>query len=270
MNISIDGLLERVGLLRKPHLGLALGGGGARGFSHVGVFMAMEEFGLRPDIMAGVSAGSIAATLYSSGLTPKDIIKCFDETHRFTDYTEWTIPKDGLLKLTPFAKMLESWLSVKYLEDLSIPTVVCATNLDRGTSVGWCRGEIVPRVLASCSIPIVFQPITINGVNYVDGGVLRNLPAWPIRDYCKTLIGSNCSPLNRQYSYKRSIIDTALRTYQLMSKANVLQDIKLCDYVISPASISKIKTFDMTSFNDNATAGYEVACRVLETYLNKK
>ena len=101
-------------------------------------------------------------------------------------------------------------------------------------------------------------------MQYVDGGVLRNLPAWAIRKYCKTLIGSNCSPLDRDFIYKNSIIDIAERSFQLMSKANALQDIQLCDYVITPHSVSKSKTFELSSLQKNVNYGYEAACRVLE------
>lgn len=130
----------------------------------------MEEFGIRPDIMSGVSAGSIAAVLYGAGLSPLDIRECFMEFNKFGDYTEWAVPKDGIFKLTKFGKLLDSWLPVKYLEEMKIPTIVCATNLTRGTQVGWRKGEIVPRVLASCSMPVIFKPVRINGEYYVDGG----------------------------------------------------------------------------------------------------
>lgn len=256
--------MERVGLRKMARVGMAFGGGGARGFSHIGVLIAMEEFGYTPEIISGVSAGSIASALYGAGLSPRDMIKCFSDATKFADFAEWSVPKEGFFKLTPFAKLLESWLPVKYLEDMKIPTVICATNMEKGTSVGWCKGEIVPRVLASCSMPVIFNPMKINGVNYVDGGVLRNLPAWAIRDYCKTLFGSNCSPLNRDYTYKNSIMDVAWRTYQLMAKANVLQDINLCDYVIMPSEVAKTKTFDLTSMQKNVQYGYNAACRVLE------
>lgn len=263
-NIIVEGLLEKIGLIKSPKVGIAFGGGGARGFSHIGVLMAFEKFDIKPEIISGVSAGSIASALYGAGLSPQDMIQCFSDANKFTDFTEWAIPKEGFFKLTKFGKLLESWLPVKNLEEMKIPTVICATNIDKGTSVGWCKGEIVPRVLASCSMPVVFNPIRINGVNYVDGGVLRNLPAWAIRDFCKVLYGSNCSPLNRDYSYKHSILDVALRTYQLMAKANVLQDIYMCDHIIMPTEISSTKTFDLSSLKRNVTYGYDAACQVLE------
>lgn len=264
MNNYIEGLLERIGLIKTPRFGLAMGGGGARGFSHIGVLMAMEQFGIKPGIVSGVSAGAIAASLYAAGLGPDDIIDCFSSSRKFADFSEWSIPKVGFLNLNKFAKLLDSWLPVKNLEECRVPIVICATNIEKGTSVGWSKGEIVPRVIASCSIPIIFNPVKINGYHYVDGGVLRNLPAWAIRNYCTTLIGSNCSPLNRTYSYKQSLFDVALRTYQLMAKSNVLQDINLCDYVICPQHISASKTFELSALKKNITYGYDAACEVLE------
>lgn len=267
--INIEGLLERISFRKRNSVGVAFSGGGARGFSHIGVIMAMERFGIRPQVISGVSAGSIAAVLYAAGLSPLDMRECFADSNKFADFREWTVPKDGIFKLTKFAKMLDSWLPVKNLEQLGIPTVICATNLDRGTQVGWGKGEIVPRVVASCSIPIVFRPVVINGDHYVDGGVLHNLPAWAIRDYCDVLYGSNCSPLNRDYRYKDSLLDIALRTYHLTTKSNLGPDIKLCDHVITPKEINNHRIFDLSTLDQAIKIGYEAACRLFER-INKE
>lgn len=264
---KVEGLLERIGLGSKPAVGLALSGGGAKGFGHIGVFMAFESFGIKPDILAGVSAGSIAAALYAAGLTPDEIIECFVESAKFGDFTEWSVPREGFFKLNKFRKLLESWLPVKNLEDLKIPTMICATDIDHGKSVGWSKGEIAPRVVASCSIPIIFTPQVINGVHYVDGGVLRNLPAWSIRRFCKTLYGVNCSPLNGDYEYKESVIDIAMRTYQLMSKSNDVQDVALCDHIINLRQSRHVGTFELKALKSIVKSGYDTACRVLEKSL---
>lgn len=265
---KIEGLLERIGLVDKPRVGVAMSGGGAKGFSHIGVLMAFENFGIKPEILSGVSAGSIAVALYGAGLTPKEMIECFAETNKFADFTDWALPKEGLFRLTKFGRLLESWLPVKYLEDMAIPTVICATDFDNGKSVGWSKGEIVPRVLASCSIPIVFYPVLINGVHYVDGGVLRNLPAWAIRKFCKDLYGVNCSPLKQGFEYKESLIDIALRSYRLMTKANTIQDINLCDHVITLRGAETIGTFELKSLQKTVQLGYDATCRVLEQSLS--
>lgn len=261
---NIEGLFERIGLRKKESVGVAFGGGGAKGFSHIGLMLALRERGIKPSVISGVSAGSIAAVLMAAGLTPEDIRQCFAEADSLNYFREWSVPKDGFFKLDRFGKLLEKWLPVKNLEDLEIPTVVCATNLDRGTQVGWCKGEIVPRVLASCSMPVIFKPVTINGYHYVDGGVMHNLPAWAIRDYCTTLIGSNCSPLDRTYKYKDSIIDIALRTFSLGMKANVISDQNLCDVVIIPRQLEKSNVFDLSSLDINIQYGYEAATKALD------
>ncbi len=264
---GIDSLLSRL-LSFQQSVGIAFGGGGVRGFCHVGVIKAFESFGIRPSIISGVSAGSIAAVLYGAGLTADEMVRCFTSTStRFGDYTNWMLPRKAFFKLDKFGRMLESWLPVSRLEELQIPTIVCATDFDHGKSVGWAKGEIVPRVLASCSIPIVFPPVVINGVHYVDGGVLRNLPAWAIRKHCRRLYGSNCSPLKRSFNYKDSLISTALRSYQLMSKANSLQDINLCDFMIQPRELSDFSTFDLSKLHQAVEIGYSAASRVLEQSL---
>lgn len=265
---KIEGILERLGIRQERTIGMALSGGGAKGFSHIGIFKAFERFGLKPDVLSGVSAGSIAAVLYGSGLTSDDMIECFSEAEGFKDFTEWAIPKQGFLRLNRMGKMLDSWLPVKNLEDLKIPTVVCATDFENGKSVGWGKGEIVPRVLASCSIPIIFHPTKINGVSYVDGGVLRNLPAWAIRDYCTTLFGCNCNPLRPFKKKNQTIIDVAYRSFQLMMKANAPQDLRLCDYIIEVGQMKSVGTFDLSSLHKCVTFGYDEACRVLEKYEN--
>lgn len=264
MALKIDNLLQRIGLSQDKTVGLALSGGGAKGFSHIGVLMAFDRFGIKPDIMSGVSAGSIASVLYGAGLTPADIMRCFSEVPKFGNFTEWAIPKEGFLKLDRFGKLLEEWLPVKYLEELNIPTIICATDMDHGKSVGWSKGEIVPRVLASCSIPIVFNPQVINGISYLDGGVLRNLPAWAIRGYCKTLFGCNCSPLRHTFSGKKTLIDIAFRSYHLMLKANIAQDIRLCDHIIQINELTQVSTFELSSLKKGVMAGYDAAMKVLE------
>lgn len=268
--LNIEGLIDRLTMRRKLSVGVAFSGGGSRGFSHIGVLLAMEKYGIKPDIISGVSAGSIAAVMYAAGLSPLDIRRCFVDSNKFANFREWTIPKDGIFKLTKFGKLLESWLPVRNLEDLKIPTVVCATNLDRGTQVGWMKGEIVPRVMASCSIPIVFSPVLIKGQHYVDGGVLRNLPAWAIRNYCDVLYGVNCSPLNKSYDFKESLLNIALRSYHLATKANLSTDLRLCDHVITPTGMESFGLFDISTIDNAIKIGYECACKMFDSINDKK
>lgn len=242
--------------------GIALSGGGARGFAHAGVLKALEERNIRPQVIAGVSAGSIVAVLYANGISPDDIVRIFDKK-KFSELTDISVPKDGFFKLDKFKKFLKQHLTVENIEDLSIPTYVCATDIDHGCTKIFKGGSIIERVTASCSIPIIFKPVKIDGVNYVDGGVLRNLPAWAIRKQCKHLIGVNCSPFVN-YKYKGSIIDIAQRSYDLMSKVNAVPDMKMCDTLILTRGVASRKVFDVKDIWGIAECGYNAACKVLD------
>ncbi|MDE5664332.1 MAG: patatin-like phospholipase family protein, partial [Duncaniella sp.] len=115
---------------------------------------------------------------------------------------------------------------------------------------------IVDCVAASCSIPIVFKPVRINGVTYVDGGVLANLPAWALRDSCKYVIGINCSPVPRRGKPK-SIMDIAHRTYDLLVKNNSQSQMELCDLAISIDDVASYKVFNLKEIRRVFRSGYD-------------
>lgn len=266
---NISEIFNKISLF-DDSVGFAFSGGGARGFSHIGVLKALEQFGVYPNVMSGVSAGSVAAVMYASGMSPDDMEHCFADLNKVREFVTFKLPGNSLLKIDKFGKLIESWLPVRNLEDLKIPTIVCATDFQHCKSVGWSKGEIVPRVMASCSIPIVFEPVKINDGVYVDGGVLRNLPAWAIRKYCKTLYGLNCSPFYNVWKdpTKHNLIDITLRTYHLMTKTNLVEDAKMCDVLINLKGAHAINTFDISKMHKTVQLGYDAACRILEKKLN--
>lgn len=248
----------------RPHrLGVALSGGGARGLAHAGALKAIEDAGLKPDIISGVSAGSIVAVLYGAGVKPERILDMFSFP-RFSDFTDFALGKGGIFKIEKFIGYITTALGrFKNLEHLRIPVTVCATNLEDGDPESFTEGPIGPRIQASCSIPIAFPPVVIDGVKYVDGGVLRNLPAWAIRDNCRHLIGINVSPMQRKDMGKNSIFDIALRTYSLLAKSNLAQDASLCDIHIAIDGVSDHKVFDLNEIEKVYTAGYEATRKAL-------
>ncbi len=246
---------------KKYHFGVALSGGGAKGFAHIGVMKALDEFGLVPDVIAGVSAGAVMAAFYSSGVTPDDTLKAFSQI-RIGDLTSFSVPSNGLLKFDGFAKFLKKNLPVERIEQLHIPTIITATNLDTYKEDLFTSGPLVNCVLASCSLPVVFKPTKVNGHTYIDGGVLHNLPAFALRDKCDVLLGVNVSPLNTS-PFKSSIADIAYRSYRLMTTHNSKPDLELCDVVINVDSMKKISTFDVKKMADNAKEGYFAAMKVL-------
>lgn len=248
---------------RRPYkLGVALSGGGARGFAHAGALMAIEEAGLKPDIVAGVSAGSVVAILYAAGIKPIEIPQLFSNAG-MSDFTTLSLGQGGILSAEKFKKFIMKAIGdYTRLEDLPMPVYIGVTDFDRGVATEFHRGPIGDVMLASCSIPIVFRPVNIDGVNYVDGGVLRNHPAWIIRDKCETLIGVNVSPLN-QRANPSSLLDVAMRTYNLMAKANQNADMNLCDISVSTPEIAHYKVFNLKNINSVFTSGYIHARKAL-------
>ncbi|MGN0219133.1 MAG: patatin-like phospholipase family protein [Muribaculaceae bacterium] len=248
-----DTALESTG--RKYRLGIALSGGGARGFAHAGALMAIEEAGLKPDVVAGVSAGSVVAVLYAAGVRPADIPRLFSNAG-MSDFTTLSLGQGGLLSAEKFKKFVMKAIGgYTRLEDLPMPVYIGVTDFDRGVATEFHRGPIGDVMLASCSIPIVFRPVNIDGVNYVDGGVLRNHPAWILRDKCDKLIGINVSPLN-QRANPSSLLDVAMRTYNLMAKANQNADMNLCDISVTTPEIAHYKVFNLKNINSVFISGY--------------
>ena len=254
---------------KRFKLGLALSGGGAKGFAHCGAIKALEEFGLKPDIISGTSAGAIVGALYASGNDPVDISRMF-MGKEFSNFVKMMIPKTGFFDHSPFMDFLNEYLKVKNFEDLNITLQVIASDLDNGKSVIFNEGEIAPAVLASCCLPVVFNPVVINGVNYVDGGIFRNFPVVPIRDMCEKVIGINVSPLIGE-EYKKNMVNIALRAYNFMFRANAMEDKKLCDFLIEVEEARQYSTFDLENIDKIVNIGYEDTVKILEnTYKLKR
>lgn len=264
---KIVGMLTEGERPKPPYrLGVALSGGGARGFAHVGALKALEEAGMKPDVIAGVSAGAVAAVMYAAGVPLDEMLSLFTST-KFTDFARPSlIHGDGMFSLMRFKQFIEEATGIDRLENLRIPTYVGVTDLDHGEPAEFHEGPLGERVVASCSIPIVFSPVEIDGIHYVDGGVLRNLPAWIIREKCETLIGINVSPL-RTFEYKKSFLDIGMRTYNLMAKANQQQDMDICDHVIITPELIHYQVFNLKDIHKAYLSGYAAAHRAISQWL---
>ena len=253
----------------KPYkIGLALSGGGAKGFAHLGVFKLLEESGLKPDIISGTSAGSLMGVLFADGYSADEIKNMFIG-REFSEFAQLQIPKSGLFNYDRFQEFLKRHLRSKRIEDLPIPTVIVATDLDRGCSHEFRSGPIVEAVTASCCMPIVFSPVLINGVHYVDGGLFRNFPVSTIRDECEYVIGVNVSPLIPQ-RYKQTLLHIAERTYHYVFKANAIEDRELCDILIEAKEVGLYKTFDLENINLISEIGYEAAVKAFQKVTQEK
>ena len=248
-------------------LGLALSGGGAKGFAHIGVFKLMEECGLMPDVIVGTSVGALMGALFADGYTADEIKELFSG-REFSEFAQLQLPKSGLFDSKRFRHFLRRHLRAKTFEELKTPLIVMATDLDNGESHEFRSGPIVEAVTASCSIPIIFSPVVINGVHYVDGGLFHNFPVSIIRDSCERVIGVNVSPLISQ-KYKQTIFHIAERSYHYMFRANTIEDREMCDVLIEAEEFGMYKTFDLENVDQISKIGYSAAVRAFELVIQE-
>ena len=164
---------------KKPVIGLVLGAGAARGFAHIGVIKALEAQGISPNIVVGSSAGSVIAALYASGLSGNELNRIaltLDEAA----IADWGMPFagrfGGLIKGDALQAMVNREVKNRSIEQMRLPLGIVATDLQSGKGVLFQRGDTGMAVRASCSIPGVFQPATIAGREYVDGGLVAPVP----------------------------------------------------------------------------------------------
>jgi len=239
----------------KYKTGLVLSGGGARGFAHLGVIQALNESGIYPDIVSGTSAGAIAGVLYCDGYSPREIFNIMKASSRL-NYMKPTVPRDGLLQISGIIKILESHLRAKTFEDLKIPLYVSATNINNGKIFYFSKGEVLNRVIASASIPVLFNPVVINNNYYVDGGVLDNLPIRPIEDKCHFIIGSFVNPTAYE-EHITGLIKIAVRSFMLSMSKEVLEKSKKFDLFIAPIELKDFSILDPEKAEAVFHIGYE-------------
>lgn len=245
-------------------VGFALSGGGARGFAHLGAIKALEEHEILPDLIAGVSAGSVVGALYCTGYTTEDIMDMFLKEH-FKDFADITIPRVSLFNTDGFRDFLSRTLGKRTFRDMQIPLRVIATDLDHGKSTVFKSGVVADAVWASCSIPVIFPPVEINGVNYVDGGVLRNFPVFPIRNECDFIVGVDVNPM-KLGDYKKNILSIAERSYNMMFRSNSNEDKKICDLLLEIDDIADYNIFDLKHIKDIVASGYAKSNHTLDKF----
>jgi len=256
----------------KIKTGLVLSGGGVRGFAHLGVMKALNEYGIYPEEISGVSAGAIMGALIADGHTPEQILAYFTEK-RVLKYLDISIPKRGLLKLSGLARVLKVHLKAKTFEELNMPLHVCVSNLNNGKPEYFSKGKLLKIVLSSATIPILIIPLEINKVTYVDGGLLNNLPVEPFLDRAEKIIGIHVNPIGYRKDFN-SLVKIAERCFHLSVLNNIKERKEKCNIFIEPQGLKKYGTLDVTKAEEIYNIGYKEGKEFLEKSLkmdkNKK
>jgi len=248
-------------LLHDFKTGIVLSGGAVRGFAHLGVLKALHEAGIIPDVISGASAGSIVGAFYADGYEPEEISEIFESTN-FYKLIGILFRGSGLFDIRGLKKLLKNNLKAKTFDGLKLPLYVAATNLITGRAEYFNQGSIIDKVLASSSIPVVFKPQKINGIPYVDGGLINNLPLAPIKDKCKKIIGVNVTPLEKDPKLK-GVGNVAIRSFHISIARSVLEKEELFDIYIEPEQLMNYGYFNVKKGQEIFDIGYKAAVEAL-------
>lgn len=164
----------------RPKIGIALGGGFARGLAHIGVLKVLDEEGIAVDYLAGTSIGSVIGALYCSGITPREMQE-IAALLKFSDFARFTISRLGFYNNDRLGSLLKRTLKAHTFEELRIPLAVTTTDFTTGEPAVFTSGPLADVVRASCAYPGFFHPVNVNGRLLVDGLLAYPVPAAPLK-----------------------------------------------------------------------------------------
>jgi len=214
-------------------IALALGGGAARGFAHVGVIKALEAQGIVPDIVVGTSAGAVVGALYAAGHNGFDLQRLVLQVEE-SQFSDWALPDRGVFKGEALQSFVNQAVGQRPLEKLGKLMAVVATDLQSGEAVVFRTGNTGMAVRASSSVPGVFQPVAINGREYVDGGLVSPVPVQAARSLGADFVIAVDISAKPQYGKTQSTIDVLLQAFSIMAQTISKQELPGADVVIRP------------------------------------
>jgi NTE family protein len=248
-------------LPKPPKIGLALGGGAARGFAHIGVLQVLEEQGIKPDVIVGTSAGSVVATLYAAGKTPTELQQ-MAMTLDVSTITDWIFPGRSVLRGEALAKFVRSLTAGKQIEAMRPPLGIVAADLQTGQPILFRKGDPGTAVRASSSVPGVFEPVKINGREYIDGGAVSPIPVRYAKQMgAEVVIAVDISAIPEGQSTKGAV-DILLQTFNIMGHAISQFELQDADVVMRP-KLEGIGSAEFSARRLSILAGREAALMVM-------
>lgn len=219
----------------KPRIALVLGGGGVKGFAHVGVIKVLEAHGIRPDIVVGTSAGSFVGSLYASGMSVFDLQKVALSMQE-SDIRDLTLSTQGFLIGEKLQKFVNDQVKGKPIHQFPIQFVAVATELASGEKVAFNYGNTGQAVRASCSIPNVFLPAEIGGKKYVDGGLVSPVPVKTARDFgADIVIAVDISAKPKKGVANLGFWGLLDQSINILSQQALRTELAMADIVIQPS-----------------------------------
>ena len=242
---------------RPPRIGLALGGGAARGFAHIGVIQVLEEAGIKPQLVVGTSAGSLVAALYAAGKSGAELGMLalgMDESA----ITDWAFPGRGVIRGEALARYVREQTGGRSIEQLKLPLGIVATDLDSGQAILFQRGDPGVAVRASSAVPAVFQPVKIGDREYVDGGLVSPVPVRFARQMGAELVLAVDISSPPEGQATGDAVRLLLQTFAIMGKSINAFELRDADVVLRP-KLQGVGSADFASRQRAITAGRDAA-----------
>ncbi len=230
-----------------PKIALVLGGGAAKGFAHIGVIKALESHAITPEIIVGTSAGSVVGALYAGGYNGFDLQRVALSMDEGT-VSDWVLPNRGFIKGESLQKFVNNAVQNRPIEALNRTLAVVATDLQSGELVVFERGNTGMAVRASSSVPGIFQPVKINGREYVDGGLVSPVPVKTARDLGADIVIAVDISDRPKVARLRDTIDVLMQTFVIMGRTIAGQELSRADIVVVP-DITNLNSTNFDSRN---------------------
>lgn len=246
---------------KPPRIGLALGGGAARGFAHIGVIQVLEEQGVKVDLVAGTSAGSLVAALYASGRNGGALAAMADHMDE-SAFADWAFPGRGLIRGEALARFVRDNTGGRTIEQLPMPLGIVATDLDSGQPILFQRGDPGTAVRASSAVPAVFTPVKIGTREYVDGGLVSPVPVRFARQMGADLVIAVDISAIPDGAPTGDPMRMLLQTFAIMGRSINTFELREADVVIRP-KLAGVSGADFSSRKRSIQAGRDAATAAL-------
>jgi NTE family protein len=245
-------------IIKKPEFGIALSGGGARGLAHIGVLAALQKHRIVPGVVSGSSMGAVVGALYAAGVSTDEMLE-IARNSKIKSLFEWSFHfHGGMLSLKILLEVLEKYIAEDSFETLKKKLFITASNISTGREEVFSEGPLFRAVLASSSIPIVFEPQVIDGQTFIDGGLYSDLPVDPLIGKCRKIIASHVN-YNGPGTELNTMRAVAERVYRLAIYQNVQKNFNKCDFIIEPPELQEHSIFDFKHIDRLYEIGYNAA-----------
>jgi len=254
-----------------PSIGIALSGGAAWGYAHLGVLQAFEHHDIRPDYISGTSVGALVGALYAFDI-PLQEMRTAAEKLRWKDVSSFTISKLGLLSNEEIGELLEKMLGKVSIEEASIPLAIVAADIATGEKVVIRSGDLASAVMASSCVPGIFTPVKRTDRMLIDGMVVENLPISPLREMGADIIVAVNLGSEKKYREPDNLIDVLLNAFNIALDLASRENLDDADVLIEP-KVAEIKRSDLKNAVQLYAEGYHagsVAVGEIRSIIEKK